>query len=245
MFLEVIDPMLFAGMLVAFFASGMTAYSGFGGALVMVPLFTLMLGPVQAIALTGLCSAIALVHVVPGQFRVVRWNEVGPLVAGLLLAISASAGFLVNADPAIVRLCMGVFVLLAAFILIRDIRYTGPRGPAPSFGIGAVTGVIMGGAGVPAGPVMVIYYLAAPEPPQVQRSNIMVSVWLLLMIMLANLAMRDAIEARTLISAVFIAPASIVGASLGQYLFKRAPVSCFKTFAHGLLVVIGISMLVI
>ena len=46
MFLEVIDPMLFAGMHVAFFASGMTAYAGFGGALVMVPLFTLMIGPV-------------------------------------------------------------------------------------------------------------------------------------------------------------------------------------------------------
>ena len=67
MFLEVIDPMLFAGMLVAFFASGMTAYAGFGGALVMVPLFTLMIGPVQAIALTGLCSAVALFHLVRGN----------------------------------------------------------------------------------------------------------------------------------------------------------------------------------
>ena len=51
--------------------------------------------------------------------------------------------------------------------------------------------------------------------------------------------------AKTAISGVFIAPASIIGASFGQYLFKRAPVTWFKTFAHGLLVVIGISMLVI
>ena len=243
MFLEVIDPMLFAGMLVAFFASGMTAYAGFGGALVMVPLFTLMIGPVQAIALTGLCSAVALFHLVPGQLRLVRWKEAAPLVAGLLVAISLSSGFLVKADPAFVRLCMGAFVLLAAFILIRDLRYKGPRGPVPSFGIGTVTGVIMGGAGVPAGPVMVIYYLAAPEPPSVQRANIMVSVWLLLVIMLVNLLIRDAIMAKTAISGVFIAPASIIGASFGQYLFKRAPVTWFKTFAHGLLVVIGISML--
>ncbi len=51
--------------------------------------------------------------------------------------------------------------------------------------------------------------------------------------------------AKTAISGVFIAPASIIGASFGQYLFKRVPVTWFKTFAHGLLVVIGISMLVI
>jgi len=42
----------------------------------------------------------------------------------------------------------------------------------------------------------------APEPPQVQRSNIMVSVWLLLVIMLANLLMRDAIMAKAAISGV-------------------------------------------
>ena len=55
--LEVIDPIPFAGMLVAFLP-GTTAYVR--RALVMVPLFTLMIGPVQAIALTGLCSAVAL-----------------------------------------------------------------------------------------------------------------------------------------------------------------------------------------
>lgn len=245
MFLDVIDPVLFAGMLVAFFASGMTAYAGFGGALVMVPLFTLMIGPVQAIALTGLCSAIALFHLVPGQLRVVRWKEAAPLVAGLLVAISLSSGFLVKADPAFVRLCMGVFVLLAAFILIRDLRYKGPRGPVPSFGIGTVTGVIMGGAGVPAGPVMVIYFLAASEAPPVQRANIMISVWLLMLIMLVNLFGRDVIETSTMLQACFIAPASLLGATIGQYLFKRAPVTWFKTLAHGLLIVIGVAMLVI
>ena len=45
MLFEVFDIILLAGMIVAVFASGMTAYAGFGGALVLVPLFTLMIGP--------------------------------------------------------------------------------------------------------------------------------------------------------------------------------------------------------
>ncbi len=72
MFLVVIEPVLFAGIHVAYLASGMTAYAAFGGAPVMVPLFTLLIGPVQATALTGICSAIALVHLVPWQLRDVR-----------------------------------------------------------------------------------------------------------------------------------------------------------------------------
>ena len=93
MFLEVIDPVLFAGMLVAFFASGMTAYAGFGGALVMVPLFTLMIGPVQAIALTGMCSAIALVHLVPGQLALSGGKRRRRLLPGCLSRSRSAPGF--------------------------------------------------------------------------------------------------------------------------------------------------------
>ena len=245
MFPEVFDIILVAGMCAAIFASGMTAYAGFGGALVLVPLFTFMIGPVQAVSLMAICGALSLVHVAPRLFKVIRWQEVVPVVAGLVIATTLFSGFLVTADAAFVRLCMGVFILLAAAVLILDLRYTGPRGPLPSFAVGLVTGVVMGGVGVPAGPVMVIYFLAAPEPAPVQRANIMISVWLLMLVMLANMAGRDVIELKTLWSAAFIAPASMLGASLGQYLFKRAPVTWFKSFAHGLLVVIGVSLLLI
>lgn len=245
MFPEIFDLILVAGMCAAIFASGMTAYAGFGGALVLVPLFTFMMGPVQAISLMAICGSLSLIHVVPRLFRVIRWREVLPLFAGLVIATTLFSGFLVRADADFVRLCMGVFILLAAAVLILDLRYSGPRGTWPSFAVGIVTGVIMGGVGVPAGPVMVIYFLAAPDSPPVQRANIMISVWLLMLIMLGNMLGRDAVEVKTMLSAAFIAPASMFGASLGQYLFKRAPVTWFKTFAHGLLVVIGVSLLVI
>ena len=245
MLFEVFDIILLTGMIVAVFASGMTAYAGFGGALVLVPLFTLMIGPLQAISLMAMVGTLSLVHVIPGLFKVIRWREVVPLVAGLLISISISSSFLVRADADFVRLCMGLFILLAAAILILDFRYSGPRGTLPCFVVGVVTGIIMGGIGVPAGPVMVIYLLAAPETPQVQRANIMIAVWLLMLIMLVNLFGRDVIETSTLLRAAFIAPASLFGATLGQYLFKRAPVTWFKTFAHGLLIVIGVAMLAI
>lgn len=245
MFAEIFDIALLVGMVVAFVASGITAYAGFGGALIMVPLFTLLLGPVQAIALTGLCGAVALVHLLPKLARIARWSEIVPVFLGVVVTTSIGAEFLISADPDFVRLCMGLFVVGAAIILIFDLRYSGPRGVMPSLGVGLVTGGIMGGVGVPAGPVMVIYYLAAPEAAPVQRANIMVSVWLLLMVMLTNLVMRDAIMGATLASAVFVAPAAILGGVCGQYLFRHIPLAWFQHFAHGLLVVIGASMLLL
>ena len=243
--IEVVDVTLAIGVLVALFASGMTAYAGFGGALVMVPVFTLMIGPVQAVALTGICSAIALIHVVPSLFRTIRWREVLPLFAGLLISISIASSFLVQADPDLIRIFMGLFILAAAAILILNLQYAGPRGPRTSFCVGLLTGTIMGGVGVPAGPVMVIYYLAADEPAPVQRANIMFSVWMLLILMLTNLLARGAIDGNTAIQAMIIAPASIMGAYAGKWMFRRAPVTWFKTFAHALLIVIGLTMLIV
>jgi uncharacterized membrane protein YfcA len=244
MLIEVMDLTLLVGIMLALGAAVMTAYAGFGGALVMVPLFTFLVGPVQAVAIMTICSVVALLHVLPSLVRTVRWSEVVPLFFGILLAASVGSQFLVAADPASIRLGMGIFILVSATVLMLDFKYSGPRGTLPSLGVGALTGGIMGGFGVPAGPVMVVYYLAANEPAAVQRANIMLSVWLLLSVMLINLLARDAIETATFLRAIFIAPASVLGVLLGQYLFRRAPVSWFKRCAHWLLIGIGASLLV-
>ena len=245
MLIEIIDLTLLIGILLALGAAAMTAYVGFGGALVMVPLFTFLVGPVQAVAIMTICSVVALLHVVPGLLKIIKWSEVVPLFIGILVSASIGSHFLVVADTGTIRLGMGIFILISAAVLILDFRYSGPRGTLPSMSVGAVTGGIMGGFGVPAGPVMVVYYLAAPEPAQVQRANIMFSVWLLLLVMLGNLLARDAIETATFLRSIFIAPASILGAMLGQFLFKRAPVTWFKKFAHWLLIAIGASLLLV
>ena len=245
MLIEIIDLTLLIGILLALGAATMTAYAGFGGALVMVPLFTFLVGPVQAVAIMTICSVVALLHVVPGLMKIIKWSEVVPLFIGILVSASIGSHFLVVADTGTIRLGMGIFILISAAVLILDFRYSGPRGTLPSMSVGAVTGGIMGGFGVPAGPVMVVYYLAAPEPAQVQRANIMFSVWLLLLVMLGNLLARDAIETATFLRSIFIAPASILGAMLGQFLFKQAPVTWFKKFAHWLLIAIGASLLLV
>lgn len=244
MLIEIIDLTLLIGIIVALAAAGMTAYAGFGGALVMVPLFTFLIDPVQAVALTAICSSVALVHVLPGLLKTVKWSEVAPVFIGLVVSASIASHFLVVADVGTIRLGMGIFILLSATVLILDFRYSGPRGHLPSLAVGALTGGIMGGFGVPAGPVMVVYYLAAKEPPAIQRANIMLSVWLLVMVVFGNLLARDAIETTTYLRSAFIIPASILGAILGKHLFIRAPVTWFKHCAHWLLVAIGLSLLV-
>ena len=240
---EVVNWELGLTLGVAFVASFMTAYAGFGGALIMVPLFTFLIGPIQAIALTAISGAFAYTHLIPASLKDAHWPELGPVAIGLSVSISIGSHFLVEMDPLVVRFGMGVFILFAATLLISKYRYSGPRGSFTSLIVGGLTGGIVGGAGVPAGPILVIFFLAAHQAIGVQRANIIVSIWLLLMIMLANLLFRGTVNSETFIKAIFVVPLSILGSLAGQYAFKRVPLSWFKHVAHWLLVGIGLSLL--
>ena len=107
---EVVNWELGLTLGVAFVASFMTAYAGFGGALIMVPLFTFLIGPIQAIALTAISGAFAYTHLIPASIKDAHWPELGPVAIGLLVSISIGSHFLVEMDPLAVRFGMGVFI---------------------------------------------------------------------------------------------------------------------------------------
>ena len=230
---------------VAFFASFTTAYAGFGGALFMVPLFTFLVGPIQAIALTAISGAFAYTHLVPISIKNAHWTELGPVAIGLLVSISVGSSFLIEMDPASLRFGMGLFIMAAAALLISKYKYFGPRGPLAGFIAGGLTGGIVGGAGVPAGPILVIFFLTARQAVGVQRANIILSIWLLLVIVLVNLLIRGTVNNETFIKAIFIVPLSVLGSIVGQFAFKKLPLSWFKNVVHWLLVGIGFSLLIV
>ena len=96
---EVVNWELGLTLGIAFVASFMTAYAGFGGALIMVPLFTFLIGPIQAIALTAISGAFAYTHLIPASIKDAHWPELGPVAIGLLVSISIGSHFLVEIRP--------------------------------------------------------------------------------------------------------------------------------------------------
>ena len=48
--------------------------------------------------------------------------------------------------------------------------------------VGLICGSVMGGFGVPSGPILVVYFLAAPISVITQRANILFSIWLMCLV---------------------------------------------------------------
>lgn len=245
MFTEILDMSLLIAAGVAFISALIQGYSGFGGGLVIVPILAILFGPIEAIAIAAIAALVGNVIMWPDAVKKAHWPEAAPLSIGVALAVPIGLLFLTTADPVIIRRGMGIFILVAAALLINGRLYKGHRNPLTSAIAGLCTGGVMGSFGMPAGPIMVIYYMSSSVEPPVQRANIIISVSVALVFLLGGLIVHGAYHEATIARAIVITPIFMAGAWLGRYLFNVAPLSWFKKVTYAILIATGISILLI
>lgn len=218
-------------------------YTGFGGALLMVPLLSVLYGPVAAIAMVGIAMIFGSAQLYFAAARDAIWRELLPIFAGLVVFVPVGAYLLFHLDPHLVRRAMGGFILVFAAILMSGWVYRGPRGLVPSAFVGALAGGITGASGV-GGPPIALYYLASPHPAEIQRANIVISVTAMTMIVVISVAVGGGFSTDVMVRGLFLTPAYLIGVWSGARLFAAMPKSYFRHAALWLLVATGFTVLV-
>ncbi|MBM85807.1 MAG: hypothetical protein CMM47_07280 [Rhodospirillaceae bacterium] len=163
-----------ASVIVAGFLRG---FVGFGGALAMVMILSMVLGPLAAVPISSLSGVPATLQLLPSVLRDADRRFV--LMFGIVSIIAAPFGalVLVSADPDIMKMAISGFVLVMVVMLYRDWR------PAHRFGhmggatvsAAVVAGLIQGAAGV-GGPPAVVVALARGGSATTQRANVLGAV---------------------------------------------------------------------
>jgi len=128
------------GALIVFFGGLIHGYTGFGAGLLIVPLFSLLFGPVEAIAITTIVALFGSAQLYRGAARHANWRELLPILVAVVLFTPVGTHLLFNMDPDLVRRATGGFVLVIALILMSGWIYRGTRGIGPSAmaGVGIV-----------------------------------------------------------------------------------------------------------
>jgi uncharacterized protein len=232
------------GVLIVIFSGLLHGYTGFGAALMMVPLFSFLFGPVEAVAVSSVIAMAGSVQLYPGAARHAHWRELLPILAALTLFTPIGAYMLFNLDPELIRRAMGGFVLIFALVLMSGWVYRGRRGIAASAFVGALAGTISGAVGV-GGPPVAMYFLASPHPPEIQRANIVIAVAVLILMVLIAVAVGGGFTVETLIRGVILTPAYIAGTWSGSRLFTVAPKQYFRRIALWVLLATGLAIVLL
>jgi uncharacterized membrane protein YfcA len=228
-----------------FAAALLQAVSGFGFAVLAVPLYLLLIDPAQAVQLAIILSTALSFAVVPGLRRSIAPALLLRLSAGSLAGLPIGLFSFRHADRLLVRFVVGA-TILAFGVLMAGFRHRAGRPWAPfgrtrnrDLAAGAVAGVATALVGM-AGPPVLIYLLLAGTAAQTVRATLLAFFALSYGATLASHAATVGIPGPTWVAAGILTPFALLGGLAGRPLGDRLGSDGFALLAIALLTAAGL-----
>ena len=218
-------------------------YTGFASGLFLVPIFAIIFGPIEGIAIAAIVSSIGGIQLLPKALKAADWGVLMPPLVAAAITCFLTVGFLVSNDPATIKKLMGGFLIFAAALLIGGWKYNGPRSSYAGVCAGMLSGGALGGLGVPAGQFFALYFVSSNGNPITQRAHIVVSAGLTIIFFLLGLIYAGKIVVETLIFAAILTPVFLLGVWAGAKLFQILPLTWFTSVVAWLVAVTGVTIL--
>ncbi len=239
------DPggILIWAALVTFVAGLMRGFAGFGSAMLMAPVFAVLMGPVHMVPLIAAMEFPMGAMLFVGARRDVEWGFVVPMALIAMVAMPLGVWALLSVDRTILTKVVAGIVLAFVAILAIGWRYRGPRPMALTLGIGAASGAMMATSSV-GGPPILLYMLAAARPAARIRADIIAYFFLtsFVLIVLVMVAAPHAVAA--IVDAAILLPVVLLGSWIGSRLAGRAADVHYRWIAYVFLAAAGVFGLV-
>ena len=200
------------------FASLVRGLTGFGLAIVMVPLIGIIIAPQQAV-LVGILSSLMMA---PLGYATSRKRVDPAVMRPLLIATVAAAPFglwlLVLTPPDIARLAIAGIAIGSFPVLLAKRAPHPPEGVLPRVATGMLTGLLAGFAAMP-GPPVIFYFVRHGIAPAASRDAMIVTFfWSSSMVAFAALV-TGRFTLPTAALALSCYPALALGNAIGSKLF--------------------------
>jgi uncharacterized membrane protein YfcA len=221
---------------ISFIAAMSRGFSGFGAALIFVPLASTIVSPKVAAPLLLIVDAVLALGFIPNAWRNANRPEVGVMAFGALFGIPLGALALLRLDPLVIRWTIVTLAALMLALLLSGWRYRGKPNTPLTFGVGAFAGVFSGAAQV-GGPPVVAYWLGSTMPPANTRASIILYFSASTAIAVAAYFAGGILNASVLDLALLMGPVYGLGLFIGARLFGVADESFFRRICYALIVV--------
>ena len=218
------------------FVRGIT---GFGGAMMMAPMLSVLIGPVPTVVTTLILETAAAVVMFPDALPKARWRTLAYLTLPAIATVPIGGYLLLTLDPGIARKLIAGVVVVFSLMLLLGLRYSGSPRAATSIALGSLVGALLGATSVGAPPV-VLYLLSGPDPVPVTRANLTLFVTAISVIGLVMLTAVGAVTAALGISALALSVVFLLATWLGGKLFVRLSETSVRRFA--LVLMLGVSV---
>jgi uncharacterized membrane protein YfcA len=230
---------------IAFVSGPARGFSGFGSALIFMPLASSIAAPRLVAALLLIIDFFAAAPLLPNAWKQADRKATAIMVCGALVGVPIGTYFLSRLEPVTTRWIISGFVLALLLLLLSGWRYRGKDHATISVGIGGLSGFCSGLAQT-GGPPIVGYWLGRPIASTIARANILLFFGASDFFSVVSYSLTGLITADSLKFSLVVGPVYAIGVWFGASLFGRASETVFRAICYVLIaaaVIIGLPAL--
>jgi uncharacterized membrane protein YfcA len=214
-------------------------FSGFGAALIFIPLASTVVEPMIAAALLLIVDIVMASPLLPRAWTIADRRDVGTMLLGTIAGVPAGTFVLTRTDQVSIRWMIAALVLAMLALLMSGWRYHGRPAAPVAAGVGLVAGFFSGIAQV-GGPPVVAYWLGAAKGPDLVRANIVIYFAASASITFVSYLVAGLLTTRVIGLALLIGPAYGLGLWAGSHSFGIASEATFRRICYALIAGAGL-----
>jgi uncharacterized membrane protein YfcA len=218
----------------AFVAGLARGFSGFGSAMIFMPLASAVTGAQVASPLLLLIDFTSSLALIPGAWRHADRRDVSIMSIGALIGVPLGTLALAFGDPLAIRWGLVVLIVALLALMMSGWRYPGkPTAPA-TIAVGGIAG-FFGSLAQVGGPPIVLYWLRDTAVAAVTRANIILYFAISDVLIVLSYFVGGLWTPTVLGLAVITGPLFGLGLWLGSKLFGQASDDAFRRICYALI----------
>jgi hypothetical protein len=221
-------------------AAVIRGFSGFGFALVGVPLLSMIMPPLSFVPIIFGMQIIAVLPGLKKTLKDAQWKQILPLLPGGFLGTWGGLQLLYRIHPEIIGFVIAIAVIFVAVFLLKGFRLGRQFTNIEIASIGVLSGLLNGSAGLP-GPPVIIAQLVTPNTEKMVRSNLIIFFTILALFGIASIISGGNLHKPHVYLMATSAPFLVMGTLLGIKLFQNPTLfPHYRRISTYLLLIIGI-----
>ena len=225
--------------LIIFIASVVRGFTGFGLAMVAVPLIQFLIPVTDTAVFIAMINLIFSILYYRRSKEIVKGQPLGTMAVWTVIGVAGGAVILKFVNPGYIQIGWGVLIIFIVIALARGLSLNIRSDRMAMTLSGLFGGVLSGATGITGPPVAII--LSSIRTPK-EKFNAIISIFILFAVSYALVfyLISGLIRTEILILALCSVPALLAGLYTGDRLVSRISQSTFTTVVYVVLVIMGI-----
>lgn len=228
------QPDLWLLLAAAALAGLVRGFSGFGTALIFMPLAGVALAPLAAIVAMTVMDGAGLAPQIPRALRSARRGEVARMVAGAAVALPAGLWLAAALPVEAFRWLVSALALAMVALLAAGWRWRGTAGAGVGYATGLASGFLGGASGL-AGPPAILLNVASDRPVAVIRANLLAYLAAFDLLLVAVLGVGGGLAAADVWLGLVLAVPFFAASLLGARAFDPARELVYRRAAYAII----------